>query len=57
MSEEKVVRKNLKELKGNIVNIPDVTDEEIHQQIADDPDVAPICDIEWFKTAKKSNPK
>ena len=33
------------------------TDEEIEQSIKDDPDVAPLLDEEWFRTAKLVMPE
>lgn len=34
-----------------------LTDEEIEQSIKDDPDVAPLLDEEWFRTAKLVMPE
>ena len=55
MSEKTIVRKTADELgmgRTDWERVRNLTDEEIEQAIAEDPDAAPILDEEWFRTAE-----
>jgi uncharacterized protein (DUF4415 family) len=55
MSEERIVRRTLATLKRGDTDwarVHALTDEDIHRDIAEDPDAAPILDEEWFRTAE-----
>src|SRR4051812_40238581 len=56
MKEENIVRVSLSDLprrgKTDWRRIHALTDREIEDAIASDPDAAPLLDAEWFRTAK-----
>ncbi len=62
MSKEKIVRYTQKELGGlegrtDWERLDALSDEEIEQAVAKDPDAAPLLDKEWFRDAELIMPQ
>jgi uncharacterized protein (DUF4415 family) len=61
MKEENIVRVSLSDLplrgKTDWKRVRALTDREIEEAIASDPDAAPLLDEEWFRTAKLVMPE
>jgi uncharacterized protein (DUF4415 family) len=62
MSAERIVRHtlaSLRKVKGKTdwARVDALTDEDIEQAVAADPDAAPILDEEWFRNARRIEPE
>jgi uncharacterized protein (DUF4415 family) len=60
MSEQHIVRRTLSDRrkgKTDWERVKSLTDADIERSIAEDPDVAPILDDEWFRTAELVMPE